>query len=99
MFLNFSRFSNIPMDEVREKIIGLKFSLIDFEQNGKIIHLEDQEGRPYTIDSTGQETVISAGVTESEKVQCLEDLLGSVIEKLELDESELIKLMSNKYMD
>ena len=79
------------IDEVRDNLIGLK--VIDIEPKGRAIHLEDEEGRAYSIDFTGDDgAVVLKHYTEEERLENLETEFGLLLEKLNIDESDLWEL-------
>lgn len=82
------KFSFKEIDEVREELIGLKIT--DIEEKGKVIYLEDAEGRPYTLDTTGTNGVlVHAGLTDKEKIEHLETLINGIIDALDIEEKVL----------
>lgn len=79
------------IDEVRNEIIGLK--IIDIEPQGRAIHLEDEEGRNYSIDFTGKDgAVVYRGTTEKEDIQAKMMLFDLLLQKLEINEEDLWEL-------
>lgn len=81
----------LEIDNVRDELIGLK--VIDIESKGKAIHLENEEGRCYSIDFTGQEgAVVHKWSTEKETLNSKLILFDLLLEKLGIEESELWEL-------
>lgn len=79
------------IDEARDEIIGLK--VIDIEPEGRAIHLEDEEGRNYSIDFTGKNgAVVYKGNTRDEEIDNKLMVLDLLLQKLEISEEELWKL-------
>lgn len=76
------------IDEVRDNLIGLK--VIDIEPKGRAIHLEDEEGRAYSIDFTGDDgATVSRHRTKEERLEGLEIEFKLLLQKLNIDESDL----------
>lgn len=76
------------IDNVRNEIIGLK--VIDVESEGRVIHLEDEEGRYYSIDFTGKDgAIVYKGTTDKEDLENLQVVFNLLLEKLDIDESDL----------
>jgi len=87
-----ARFLYKPIDEVRKELIGLK--IVDIEPKGAVIHLQDKEGRRYTIDNTGENgAVVHAYATESERLNELEQMFEALLEKLGIEENDLWELI------
>lgn len=79
------------IDEVRDNLIGLK--VIDIEPKGRVIYLEDEDGRVYSIDYTdGNSGVVLRHQTNEERLECLETEFQLLLKKLNIDESDLWKL-------
>lgn len=79
------------IDEVRDSLIGLK--VIDIEPKGRVIYLEDEDGRVWSIDFTGEDgAVVLKHYTEEERLENLETEFGLLLEKLNIDESDLWEL-------
>lgn len=80
-----------PIDEVRNDVIGLK--VIDVEPKGRVLHLEDSEGRIYSIDFTGENgAVVHAHSTNSEELEMIIYKFNLLLEKLGIDEEELLNI-------
>jgi len=76
------------IDEVRDNLIGLK--VIDIEPKGRAIHLEDEEGRAYSIDFTGDDgATVLRHQTKEERLEGLEIEFKLLLQKLNIDESDL----------
>ena len=79
------------IDEVRKEILGLK--LIDYLEGGKVLFFEDEEGRNYSIDFTGENgAIVQKGTTEKEDIETKMVLFDLLLQKLEIDEDELWEL-------
>lgn len=84
-------FNYKPVDEVRDRLIGLK--IVDIELKGRVIHLEDEEGRTYVIDNTGEGGAVAhAFPTAKEDLRVLERLFQLLLQKLGIDEDGLWEL-------
>ena len=79
-----------PLDEVKSDLIGLKITDVE---DRTVIHLEDAEGRGYTIDLTGDIPVVHAHATLKERLELLEDFFSALLEKLNISEEELLELL------
>ena len=76
------------IDDARDEIIGLK--IIDIEPGGRAIHLENEEGRSYSIDFTSKNgAVVYRGTTEKEDIENKLTLFDLLLQKLEISEEEL----------
>lgn len=76
------------IDEARDEVIGLK--VIDIESEGRAIHLEDKEGRSYSIDFTGKDgAIVYKGNTREEEIDNKLILLNLLLEKLDISEEDL----------
>ncbi|KXG78252.1 hypothetical protein [Thermotalea metallivorans] len=93
MFINTGKYFYRSINEAREDLIGTQ--VVDIENNGSAIHLQDSNGREYTIDTTGEIPVVHAFSTEKERLEFLEDAIQVLIEKLNISEDELIEAMYN----
>jgi hypothetical protein len=89
-----SKFTHKPIDEVRDILIGCK--VIDIEEGGKAIYLENDNKEGFCIDTTGEEIVASAFSTDQERIELLENLLMVLLEKLNISEEELIEMMGDQ---
>lgn len=79
------------IEDVRKDVIGLK--IVDFEQGGKAIYLEDDEGRAYTMDTSSNEGVfVHKGNTPEEMAEDRDILFDLLLEKLDIDIADLWKL-------
>jgi hypothetical protein len=82
---------NRDVDEVRDRLIGLK--VIDIEPKGRAIYLEDEDGRVYSIDYTeGNRGTVLIHQTNEEKLECLETEFHLLLKKLNIDRSDLWEL-------
>ena len=55
-----------------------------------LIHLEDEEGRYYSIVFTGKDgTIVYKGATDKEGFENLQVMFNLLLEKLDIDESDL----------
>ena len=78
----------VKIDDLRRELIGLK--IIDIEPKGRAIHLKDEEGRTYSIDFTGKDgAIVYRGNTKKEIIESKLMLFDLLLQKLEIDESEL----------
>lgn len=79
------------IDEVREGLIGLK--VVDIEEKGKVVYLENEKGRIYSIDFTGDDgAVVLRHPTIKERFESLEITFSLLLQKLDIDEEELWEL-------
>ena len=79
------------IDDARKEIIGLR--IIDIEQEGKAIHLEDEEGRAYSIDFTGKDgAIVYKGRTKEEEIENKLVLLDLLLQRLGISEEDLWEL-------
>lgn len=79
------------IDDIRNELIGLK--IIDIEPEGRAIHLEDKDGRGYSIDFTGKDgAVVHKGNTKEELIENKMMLFDLLLERLDIDELELWEL-------
>lgn len=77
-----------PIDEARDDFIGL--TITDIEPKGRVVYLEDSEGRSYVIDNTGEDgAVCHKGYTESESLEMFRTTFELLLEHLDVDEDEL----------
>lgn len=68
--------------------MGLK--IVDIEQNARVIYLEDEQGRGFTIDLTGKQAVVHKALTDKERLEVISDLLYRLIEKFNIDIDALL---------
>ena len=81
----------VQIDVIRDELIGLK--IIDIEPEGRAIHLENEEGRAYSIDFTGKDgAIVYRGNTEKEIIESKLMLFDLLLQKLEIDEDDLWEL-------
>lgn len=79
------------IDEARDEVIGLK--VIDIEPEGRAIHLEDEEGRNYSIDFTGKDgAIVYKGSTREEEIDNKLMMFDLLLQKLAINEEDLWKL-------
>lgn len=79
------------IDEVRDELIGLK--IIDIEEKGNVIYLENEEGRVYSVDFTGDDgALVLKHPTDKEKFEDLEIMFNLLLEKLGIYEGDLWEL-------
>ena len=79
------------IDEVREELIGLK--VVDIEEKGRVIYLENGEGRVYSVDFTGDDgAFVLKHPTGKERFEDLETTFSLLLQKLDIDEEELWEL-------
>jgi len=86
------RFSPVPIDEIRDFIIGTEIT--DIEEEGRVIYVKDKTGRSYCLDTTSSEGVFAhANSTTDEELVNMKELFNALLEKLDIDEEELYKLI------
>lgn len=79
------------IDDVREEVLGLK--IIDYLEGGSVLFLEDEEGRNYSIDFTGESgAIVHKGTTEKEDQYNKNILFDLLLRKLNIDEEDLWEL-------
>jgi hypothetical protein len=89
-----SKFTHKPIDEVRDILIGCK--VIDIEEGGKAIYLENDNKEGFCIDTTGEEIVASAFSTDQERIELMEEILSALLEKLNISEEDLIGMINQR---
>jgi len=88
------------MENHREKLVGKTFKITDFYMEGKVIFLEDKEGRGYTIDCTGNEhAVLHIGYTDKESLEILSDKFNALLEVLDISEEDIDKVLGEAHQD
>lgn len=79
------------IDDMRNAILGLK--LIDFLDGGEVLFFEDEKGRSYSIDFTGEgPAIVHRGTTKDEDIENKMMLFDLLLEKLNISEEELWEL-------
>lgn len=83
--------------EIVKELLGLKVTDIEILDSGKVcVFLENSEGRPYVIDSTGEKSVVTKFLTKNERFERLVEKLELMAEKLDID---LEKLLEEHYKE
>lgn len=91
---NVANYFQKPVDTVRGDLLGAK--VIDIESNGRVIYLEDEEGRTFSLDTTGNDgVVVTADLIDKEKIEHLELMVEALLETLGVKEEDVFKKLSH----
>ncbi|MBP1925854.1 hypothetical protein J2Z76_001715 [Sedimentibacter acidaminivorans] len=90
----------VSLNGARNKLIGKKFELIDIEESGKVLYLQDNEGRIYAIDSTGEGGArVCIQKTDSEELEELQMKFNTLVKMLNVDYDELEDNVLKQYFE
>ncbi len=87
-----NKFVNI--DNARTELIGKKFEILDIEERGRALYLQDDKGRIYVIDNTGKNGArVCAQKTDNEELEELKMKFDALMRKFNVDEEDLFNYM------
>lgn len=90
------KISDMSSGEIIEELLGLKLTDIETLDNGKVcLYFENDSGRNYVIDCTGEEATAIKGTTQQERFDGLQEKLELLAEKLNIDLDELVEKFYN----